>query len=395
MTETCASIVINNFNYGRFLPDAIESALAQTHENTEIIVVDDGSSDESRQVMSRYSNRLIEIFKANAGQASAYNAGFAICRGDVVCFLDSDDTLFETAIAQAVASFRDLQLVKVEWQLQIVDALGAATGEVVPERLSPEDDLRQFSIANGPFYDWWFTPPSSGNCYSRDFLRRTMPVPESPFRHGADVYLTILAPLYGGIHRLRDPQGTYRVHDKNNFFGRQLDSNRLLDYAQRFEDCSIQLQKHLGAQGVEVDIDEWKKRNFNYLWPTRFLRAKSDLESLLPRGGSYVLVDDNEWGNGEPIGGHHALPFIGNDGESWGRPVNDEAAIAEIKRHCSEGAKFLVFWWTCFWWLEHYPVFKRYLYSRFQCVLQNERLLVFELVKDGPVHVTTKAVQAI
>src|SRR6476620_7792766 len=222
----CASIVINNYNYGRFLPDAIESALAQSHENIQIIVVDDGSIDESRQVINRYGNRVIEIFKENGGQASAYNAGFAICRGDIVCFLDSDDTLFETAISQAVAAFQDTQLVKVEWQLQIVDALGTATGEIVPEKPLPKRDLRQFSISNGPFYDWWFTPPSSGNCYRRGFLQRAIPMPEPHFRHGADVYLTILAPLYGGICRLPNPQGTYRVHSNNNFFGRPLDSNR-------------------------------------------------------------------------------------------------------------------------------------------------------------------------
>jgi len=390
MTDSpCVSIVINNYNYGRFLPDAIESALAQSHENIQIIVVDDGSIDESRQVINRYGNRVIEIFKENGGQASAYNAGFAICRGDIVCFLDSDDTLFETAISQAVAAFKDTQLVKVEWQLQIVDALGMATGEIVPEKPLPKRDLRQFSISNGPFYDWWFTPPSSGNCYSREFLERAIPMPEPPFQHGADVYLTILAPLYGGICRLPNPQGTYRVHPNNNFFGRPLDSNRLLDYSQRFEDCCIQLQKHLSKQGVEVDIEDWKTRNFNYLWPTRFLQAKSDLESLVPQHGSYVLVDDNEWGNSEPIDGRHAIPFVGHDGECWGRPADDQAAIAEIERHCSEGTKFLVFWWTSFWWLEHYEAFKRYLYSRFPCVLQNERLLVFELVNDEHVNVAT------
>ena len=116
------SIIINNYNYGRFLADAIESALAQTYQNTEIIVVDDGSTDESRDLIGRYGNRIIAVLKGNGGQASAYNAGFAVATGDIVCFLDSDDTLSETAMTEAAAAFQDSQLVKVEWQLEIMDA---------------------------------------------------------------------------------------------------------------------------------------------------------------------------------------------------------------------------------------------------------------------------------
>lgn len=376
----CASIVITNYNYGRFLADAIESALAQSHENTEIIVVDDGSTDDSRRVMRRYANRVIEVCKANGGQASAYNAGFVVSRGDVVCFLDSDDTLFETAISRAVAFFQDPQVVKVEWQLQIVDALGVPTGNVVPEKPAPEGDLRQRTILNGPIYDWWFTPPSSGNCYSRQFLQRAIPVPEAPFRHGADVYFTVLAPLYGEIRRRSGPQGTYRVHDKNNYFGRPLDESRLGDYIRRFEDCCVQLQNHLGAQGVEVDIDDWKKRNFNYLWPTRVLQTKSDLDSILPAVGLCVLVNDDQWENGNIVEGRNVLPFLERDGEYWGPPPDDQTAIAELVRlRRQNDAAYIAFAWTAFWWLDHYPAFYAWLCSNAKCVLKNDRLIVFDI----------------
>jgi glycosyltransferase involved in cell wall biosynthesis len=65
------SIIINNYNYGRFLPDAIASALRQTYERVEVLVVDDGSTDHSREVMTSYGDQIIPILKENGGQASA------------------------------------------------------------------------------------------------------------------------------------------------------------------------------------------------------------------------------------------------------------------------------------------------------------------------------------
>src|ERR1019366_4357461 len=85
------SILINNYNYGRFLRDAIDSALNQTYSNIEVIVVDDGSTDSSREIIATYEKRIIPVLKANGGQASAFNAGFAASKGDWVYLLDSDD----------------------------------------------------------------------------------------------------------------------------------------------------------------------------------------------------------------------------------------------------------------------------------------------------------------
>ena len=94
-----ASIVINNYNYGRFLPEAIESALGHTYPNTEVIVVDDGSTDNSREVISKYGSRVISVLKANGGQGSAFNAGFAASKGDLIFFLDSDDFFYPEKVA--------------------------------------------------------------------------------------------------------------------------------------------------------------------------------------------------------------------------------------------------------------------------------------------------------
>ncbi len=85
------SVIINNYNYGEFLSQAIESALAQTHAPIEIIAVDDGSTDGSREILSGYGKRVSALLKMNGGQASAFNAGWSASRGDILCFLDADD----------------------------------------------------------------------------------------------------------------------------------------------------------------------------------------------------------------------------------------------------------------------------------------------------------------
>ena len=83
------SIVIRNWNYGRFLSDAIDSALAQTHAATEVVVVDDGSTDDSREILALYGNQVRAVLKEqNGGEGSAVNAGFAAATGDIVLFLD-------------------------------------------------------------------------------------------------------------------------------------------------------------------------------------------------------------------------------------------------------------------------------------------------------------------
>src|SRR5271169_1272984 len=99
------SIIISNYNYGRFLRDAIDSALGQTYQSTEVIVVDDGSTDNSRDIIGDYDERIIPILKENGGQSSALNEGFAASRGAIVIILDSDDMLLAGTVEQVVRNW--------------------------------------------------------------------------------------------------------------------------------------------------------------------------------------------------------------------------------------------------------------------------------------------------
>jgi glycosyltransferase involved in cell wall biosynthesis len=377
MTDTPrVSIVINNYNYGRFVAEAIKSALAQTHTNTEVIVVDDGSSDDSREIISRFGDRVSAVFKANGGQASAYNAGYKTAQGEVVCFLDSDDTLEPAAIERVIALMRDGHVVKAQWPLRVVDTVGQWHGRLSTNQTPPDGDLRQRIIENGPLYDFEFT---TGAAYRKDFLARVFPMTEEPYRNGADVYLLTLAPVFGEIRTASKPLGTYRAHGCNNYRDKRLDEQRVRNYLKRFElNCSA-LEQQLVLQGEQPNTSRWRERNFNYLWPTRWLRAMSQIEALVSPGDSYLLVNNNEWESSESVKGRRAIPFLEHRGEYWGPPSDDDVAIAQLDRIKSEaGISHIVFWWTAYWWLEHYAKFRNWLRSNHRCVLENDALIVFE-----------------
>lgn len=85
------SVIIPNFNYGRFLNRAIDSVLEQSHTNVEILVIDNGSTDNSREVLEGYGAQINAIFQENLGQALARNNGIARASGDFIALLDADD----------------------------------------------------------------------------------------------------------------------------------------------------------------------------------------------------------------------------------------------------------------------------------------------------------------
>src|SRR4051812_3217208 len=99
------SVVIATYNHGRYLREAIDSALAQTHPPLEVIVVDDGSTDDTAEILQTYGGRIRAMRQANAGVAAARNAGLAAASGRYVGFLDSDDVWAPDKLARQLAVF--------------------------------------------------------------------------------------------------------------------------------------------------------------------------------------------------------------------------------------------------------------------------------------------------
>jgi len=103
------SVLIANYNYAQYIGAAIESVLNQTYQNFEIIVCDDGSTDNSREVVEQFvsrDSRVRLVSKENGGLASALNAAYAASRGEIVCMLDADDLFHPEKIEKVIEAFK-------------------------------------------------------------------------------------------------------------------------------------------------------------------------------------------------------------------------------------------------------------------------------------------------
>jgi glycosyltransferase involved in cell wall biosynthesis len=215
--DPLVSIIITNYNYGCFLGNAIDSALLQHYPAIEVIVVDDGSTDRSREVMNAYKNRILSIYKQNGGQASAMNEGFYQSRGEIVIFLDSDDMLHPSIVTDVVGAFNaHPNVAKVMYRMEVIDAAGRLTGELKPDPHLPlrSGDLRPY-ILSFPFDMTWMA--TSGNAFSSKVLKKILPIPAQDFPIMADFYLSHLAPLFGLTTFLPAIGAYYRLHSSNNF----------------------------------------------------------------------------------------------------------------------------------------------------------------------------------
>jgi glycosyltransferase involved in cell wall biosynthesis len=218
------SIVIDNYNYERFIGNAIESALGQTYPDVEVVAVDDGSTDRSRQVINRYRHRLVAVEQANGGQAAAVNAGFAASTGDLVIFLDADDELHPRAAERVVQHFRP-GVAKLHFRLDAVDQDGTPLGFTNPpasQRL-PAGSVVPSLLGTGRYT----TPVMSGNAFARGVLERILPIPEAEWRISADGYLVTAAPFYGAVVAIEERLGAYRIHGANAWAPGTIDAANL------------------------------------------------------------------------------------------------------------------------------------------------------------------------
>ena len=103
------------------------------------------------------------------------------------------------------------------------------------------------------------------------------------------------------------------------------------------------------------------------------------MERLIPQRASFILVDQSCWVAVDVFTAGQAIPFLERDGQYWGPPQDDETAIQELERLRRSGASFMVFGFPSFWMFEYYSGLHTYLREHFPCILENDRLVVFNL----------------
>ncbi|VEP16063.1 Glycosyltransferases involved in cell wall biogenesis [Hyella patelloides LEGE 07179] len=266
--QPLVSIIINNYNYDRFVSQAIDSALNQTYSSLEVIVVDDGSTDNSQKIIGNYGNSIIPVFKENGDHASTFNAGFLASSGEIICCLDADDRFLPEKVTQVVEVFASH--LEIGWCFHPLKLVNTNNKEVLGvtrafpqlnEDISTSCDFRtQLRLGKLSFYP----PSTSALCFRRSLLKQILPMPEI-LRQAADRYLTygtlFLSPGFF-LDRELTIQGIHSTNDGT------------LQQGQKFR------QKKARNQVVAA-----------YLLRSKFPELVKFTNRLFARGFSYYLFD--------------------------------------------------------------------------------------------------------
>jgi glycosyltransferase involved in cell wall biosynthesis len=213
MSAISVTVLINNYNYGRYLQQAIDSVLEQHYRDLEILIVDDGSTDNSREVIANYGGKIRSVLKPNGGQASAFNAGFAASRGDLICLLDSDDWFLSGKVRRVAEMFATTA--EAGWLFHPLQT-NFADGSVIrePETSTRFIDERESAVRRGRLTV--HAPATSGLCFARKLLHRLLPMPEE-IRITSDNYLKFGAmSLAPGVY-LDEALAAQRIHPNNAY----------------------------------------------------------------------------------------------------------------------------------------------------------------------------------
>jgi glycosyltransferase involved in cell wall biosynthesis len=209
------SILLDNYNYGRYLGAAIESALNQTHTDFELIIVDDGSTDDSRSVIAGFKDaRIVPILKGNGGQASAFKAGIARATGDYLAFLDSDDLWDSNKLQRCSEVLRhepDIVLLNHGYR-EIGELARRETSEPSPSGIYDlRADLRRHST-EFPLVPTSFFVGRLHEC-------RQLQFDDQAWRIAADTPVIVGLALRGKVYNLNEGLGSYRIHGSNLWSG--------------------------------------------------------------------------------------------------------------------------------------------------------------------------------
>jgi hypothetical protein len=217
------SILIDTFNHEKFIANAINSVLTQDFPSArrEILVVDDGSTDRTREILEEFKPEIQVLAKSNGGQASAFNFGIPKCRGEIIAFLDGDDWWSPGKLSRIVAVMEANSNLGVLGH-GIIQVSETGAQQIIA--LESETGFRLDSTAAAEFF-------RLNRCYfgtSRLTLRakvarKVLPVPNALIFE-ADEYLFTLASVLADAIILPDPLTYYRLHGGNLFMS--ADSSR-------------------------------------------------------------------------------------------------------------------------------------------------------------------------
>ncbi len=222
--QPLVSVLLANYNYAKYLECCIDSVLAQSYPRWELIVCDDGSTDESISIVTRYlaaDQKITLLRKSNGGHTSALNMAFSVCRGDVISLIDSDDVFVPNKLELLIRAYTRNPLVgMVVHRVIRVDQKRRREG-VYPLATLPDGWLGSDILNTGGIIPC--APPTSAISFRREVGRAMFPLPlASPFHMCPDQVIMRIGPLVTPILRLPEALAEHRVHKQNAYSSSQV-----------------------------------------------------------------------------------------------------------------------------------------------------------------------------
>lgn len=285
-------MIITNHNYGRYLYDAVNSVMAQTYPASDVVIVDDGSTDEServlRELMSEFGDRLRVIWQRNAGQASAINTGLRYVNGSIVAMLDADDWWEPFKLEHVIRVFNSKPEVGfVQHRLRKIDSAGMTIPGKRTYKIPSGNLLRLLRLTGGANV----FEPTSGLAFRRSVLDRIAPLPELEWRLCADGAMAFAAATVTHVESLPESLGFYRIHSSNGFVTNRRSLDSTLAGFRKAIDYTNQCIRRSGL-GAEISLhDQLDYRRLKYYSGDRSLSDFFDILSIIFRWPLYNWRD--------------------------------------------------------------------------------------------------------
>lgn len=251
------SVIIAAYNNAELLSDTLKSLQAQTYQQFEAIVCDDGSSDATGEVLANFiehDTRIKSLWKLNGGMASAWNMCWSASTGQIVCLLDSDDIFWTNKLSLVVDKARAGYGLVIHPML-IVDSNRRPLNRLPAFSSLEEGWLAASLIRRG---GRWRCQPTSGISFRRELAELLFPIPEATFRMNADAFIYTLLPLLTPVGVIPQVLSEYRMHEHNATAGRRPTAD-VIEKQIKFDKRLVQeVNKRLrrvGRASIQLSLD--------------------------------------------------------------------------------------------------------------------------------------------
>ena len=391
------TVAIPTYNRADLLKISLQSALAQDYPNFQVLVLDNASSDHTRKTIDSFTDSRIVYVRhdCNIGLFRNWHQAVARHTGSYLTILQDDDVLLPGFIRQSVMALENHS--NSAFSIAQVEGINADGDRVpLPDDPAPQGKMSGLDYLEKMVAGKNWVIHASGVMMRSTVLSKSVTFDTRHSNHTIDLNLYMrLAARYDLVfmpevlaqvrlhegqdtqHRFREVKGTCllaTIAERMDAAAHLLQSSRAqqASYRHWLVERLLYMSSHRSTLTAEF------VPTLNLSWQERMEVALEEARETLPEKSCLILVDENQWRYAFSRF-FQILPFPEKNGEYWGVPADDEACIAELERMRGLEADFVVVTWPAFWWLDYYSGLRDYLNSTFNYILNNSRLIIFEL----------------